>query len=157
MTEETSVVNEEKATTSRKAKSTRADRPKRIPVSGHRDILTVGGKDPAFHYRWVMDTDQNGVRIQKHLAAGYEFVDYNSVSGIGEARVANESGEGTLVRKPAGTTGPEGADYLYLMRIHKEWYEEDQKAKLTEVNAREEELKRELAGAEGRYGNVSIK
>ena len=42
------------------------NKPERVPVDGMRDIMTVRGKDPAFKYRWVADTDEKGSRIWKY-------------------------------------------------------------------------------------------
>jgi len=43
-----------------------------------------------------------------------------------------------------------------LMRIRKEWYEEDQAAKAADVLASEESMFRQLKEADGRYGSVKV-
>ena len=125
----------------------RSNRPKRVPVSGRRDILTVEGKDPSYVYRWVNDVEG---RIDMFKDGGYEVVTHDVK--VGEKDVDSSKGTGSVVTKNvgAGTTA-------VLMRIKKEWYEEDQKAKQDEVNRSEEDMRRELNKRDdGRYGSVKI-
>ena len=106
--------------------ATRAhQRPRRIPVSGRRDILTVGNREPDFVYRWVKDYHETGGRIQQFIDAGYDFVKPEDHQ-IGETYVfRSEDVGGSITRRPDGKTG----EYLYLMRINRDWYDEDQEAK----------------------------
>lgn len=129
---------------SRTANSASAQRPKRTPVNG-RNILTVSGKDPDYVYRIVNDT---GDRIQAFLDAGYELVDANSVR-VGDKRVNSASPEGSKAEVNVGD-GLKGK----VMRIRKDWYEEDQLAKQAHVNQLEQTIKQKAAGAD--YGTVSI-
>lgn len=129
---------------SRTANSASAQRPKRTPVNG-RNILTVSGKDPDYVYRIVNDT---GDRIQAFLDAGYELVDANSVR-VGDKRVNSASPEGSKAEVNVGD-GLKGK----VLRIRKEWYEEDQQAKQAHVNQLEQTIKQKAAGAD--YGTVSI-
>lgn len=122
------------------------ERPTRIPVSGEaRNILTITNADPNFVYRWVNDTVD---RISKFLQAGYEFVidphmevgdgtDPSDPRSIGAA-VTRHGGNGTT---------------LFLMRITREWYEQDQAAKLIAVRETEEAMK---AGVESGTGRLTI-
>lgn len=131
-------------------------RPKRVPISGDRDVLTVVGKDKDFEYRWVRDTTESGSRIFRFLQAAYEFVDATKgVHGIGDSFVYETHDMGSLVRKPAG-----GGEYLFLMRIPKEFYEEDAKAKANEIYEQEQDIVRERdphsQGDDGQYGKVLL-
>lgn len=134
-----------------------SSRPNRTPVSGNRDILTVAGKDPDFVYRWVKDTSEDGQRIMTFLQAAYEFVDASSAKqhGIGANNVYNATDVGTLIRKPAGD-----GEYLYLMRIPREFYEEDKAAQQQEITRQERQITRERdphsKGDDGQYGSIKI-
>lgn len=159
MAEEQDQVQSQQKTSKATGKATRAkDRPKRIPVSGNRDILTVIGKDPYFHYRWVLDVDEAGERIQRYQMAGYEFVSTTEIEGHGQPQVDRPSDESTVVRKPSGTTSHGVPQYLYLMKIPYDLYEEDQKEKLKEIEERERDMIRRMNPDydDGRYGEVSL-
>lgn len=121
---------------------------KRIPVGDNRDILTVEGKDDGYVYRWVVDIDN---RIQRFQDGGYEFVEHNVAVGIPSVNQAQTDGK--LVTKQTG-----GTRSSYLMRIKREWYEEDQAAKAKNIDESELAMKRKLnSGEEGRYGEVKFK
>lgn len=127
-------------------------RRKRVPVSGNRDLLTVLGKDPNYHYRWVIDGDERGQRLWKFTRAGYEHVKSSEVE-IGEDMVFKSDNVGSIVRYPAGN-----GTYLYLMKIPREWYQEDQKIK--EQTIEEEEVnslrERDLVKDDGMYGGGKL-
>lgn len=133
----------------RKAEEERTpERPSRIPVSGSRDILTVAGKDPSYVYRWVNDTDG---RIARFRAAGYEFVEHEV--GVGQRTTDSAKGVEKGWSKDVG----QGIT-AYLMRIKREWFEEDQAAKQANVDRSEESLFRQLnKGGDGSYGKVTTK
>lgn len=121
-------------------------RVKRTPV-GQRNVLTVSGKDTdKYSYRIVNDT---GDRIAQFLEAGYELVDA-STHRVGDKRVNAASPEGSKAQVSVGK-----GDKAYVMRIPKEWYEEDQKAKQAEVDRLEQSIKQTAKGT-GDYGSVSI-
>lgn len=103
----------------------RSGRPKRVPVSGFRDLLTIDGKDPDFEYRWVSDKSDKGTRIQRFLRGGYVLVRSDEVDDPGEDRVYKTQDKGSLVAVPDGGSG----NWLFAMKIQKEFYDEDQKAK----------------------------
>lgn len=135
------------------------NRPKRIPVSGNRDILTVIGKDPYFHYRWVLDMSDSGERIQKFQMAGYEIVRTNEIEGHGQRQVDRPNDSDTIVKKPSGTTEHGVPQYLYLMKIPYDFYNEDQKAKMRDIEEKESDMIRRMHPDhdDGRYGQVQIK
>ena len=126
---------------------------KRTPVSGQRDILTVMGKNPEFEYRWVSDKDDAGARIFVFKEAGYEFVQMEEVSGIGENNVYTTDNVGSIVARPDGS-----GRYLFLMKIRKEWYDEDQVAKANQIDETELSIKRKRAASadDGQYGEVKL-
>lgn len=120
-------------------KTTRKRRPKRTPI-GRRNILTVGNRDPKFEYRWVNDVDG---RLQMFEDAGYEAV--SDPTEVGDPRAGDASQLGSTVRKPVG----DGKSAV-LMRIPKEFYQEDQDAKEQHLRAKEQALLQEAQG-EGFY------
>lgn len=122
---------------------------KRIPVSGNRDILTVQGKDPNYVYRFVNDVPG---RIAKFQAAGYEVVDHDAT--IGGVTVDSSKGTDSTKSKIVGQDRLTGnAVEAYLMRIPKEYYEEDQAAKQQKIDEKEIAMKRETKKP-GHYGNL---
>lgn len=115
-----------------------AARPKRIPV-GTRNRFEVINKNPDFEYRVVTDRDN---RIQMFVDAGYEVAPPSEAAQIALSRVDAAQPEGKhSLAVGNGQTG-------ILMRIPKEWYEEDQKAK-DEVNKK---LVESIEKPEGAYG-----
>ena len=122
-------------------------RPKRIPVSGNRDILSVHGKEKGFVYRWVND---KGNAIAKFKAAGYEPVTHTVT--VGQLSVNATDQKGGIISVNVG-----GSTTAFLMRIKEEWYKEDQAAKQVDIDAMSEDIYRTLNDKEdGKYGSVSI-
>jgi hypothetical protein len=85
--------------------------------------------------------------------AGYELVTKKMLEEknleVGDDYVYNTADTGSLVRVPNGKQ----TDYLYLMRIPREWYEEDRKEKDTRTIDVE---KQEKGPAGADYGSVEI-
>ena len=129
----------------------RASRPtrERVPVSGFRDILTVYGKDPNYVYRWVKDGSDSGQRIWRFRQAAYDFVTVDEVEGVGQDMVFHSEDLGSIIRIPEGKES-----HLYLMKIHKDFYEEDQNAKEKSIAATEAAANAPLT--EGQYGEGTI-
>lgn len=119
-------------------------RVQRTPV-GKRSILSVRGKDPEYHYRIVNDKDD---RIEAFLAAGYEAVNAKDIK-VGDNRVDAASPEGSVARVSVGL-----GDKAVVMRIRKDWFEEDQARKLKEVDLNEAATKQEALN--GTYGKLDI-
>jgi hypothetical protein len=122
---------------------------KRIPI-GQRNVLTVDSKDkdPDYEYRWVNDKDG---RINMFRDAGWDIVEKRDGLQVGDPRVGSSENVGTLVTKSVG-----GNIMGYLMRIKKEFYEEDQEAKAKKTREGEAGLRLEEKKT-GRYGGVDIK
>jgi len=116
----------------------------RVPVS-QRNILTVRGKDPAYEYRVVNDVED---RIAQFIEGGYELVE-DSSTDVGDKRVSQGTAVGSkkIFSVGQGTKG-------YLMRIRKEWYQEDQTRKQTFVNSQEASIKEKAL--DGNYGTLDI-
>lgn len=119
-------------------------RTQRVPV-GTRNVLTVAGKDPNYEYRIINDS---GDRVQEFLDAGYELVEKDSVR-VGDKRVNSATAEGTVSQVSVGQ-GQKG----YIVRIKKEWYQEDQAKKQRQVNDQERATKEKAL--DGTYGKLEI-
>jgi hypothetical protein len=122
----------------------RKERKDRVPVGGARDVLTVPNKDPNYVYRWVLDIPG---RLQRYEDGGYEAV--REDLEIGQKTVDRSTQLGSVVTKHGG-----GLSKLVLMRIPKEWYDEDQASKMEKIDALEETMQAEAK--EGRYGSMSV-
>jgi hypothetical protein len=122
-----------------------AGRVTRTPI-GTRNILTVKGKDPAYEYRIVNDVED---RITQFQDAGYEIVQNDAVD-VGDKRASN----GTAIGSAKTLSVGQGTK-AYVMKIKKEWYEEDQRAKQGQIAATEASIKEPaLNGAD--YGKTSL-
>ncbi len=126
------------------AKTERAERPKRVPVGGPRNILTVAQKDPNYVYRWVNDVPG---RIAAFKEGGYEVV--TSDNEVGDKTVDRGSKLGSAITKSVG-----GQITAVLMRIPKEWYDEDQAAKQKDVDILEATMRDQ--SQRGDYGSVKV-
>jgi hypothetical protein len=105
----------------------------------------LGEKDPNYVYRFVNDT---GSRVANFQSAGYEFVEDKDLV-VGDSRVFDPSDLGSAKRVTSndGTTS-------YLMRIKKEYYEEDQAAKAALIKETEQAMKRDAS--QGMYGSIKV-
>ena len=119
-------------------------RVQRVPV-GTRNVLTVAGKEPGYEYRIINDS---GDRVQEFLDAGYELVKENSVK-VGDKRVNKASAEGSVSQISVGQ-----GQKAFVVRIKKEWYDEDQAAKQQKVNELEASTK--AKALDGTYGKLEI-
>ena len=114
-----------------------------------RNKLTVQGRDENFVYRWVNSDDyKNAGRIEKFLQMGYTFVNEEDVTAA-EQEDAKASNLGSHLGRPVGH-----GTRAVLMKIPKEFYEEDQAEKQAEVDATEKGMvdKELIANADGLYG-----
>lgn len=128
------------------AKETVVKRVQRKPLHQQGPLSISGEKDPNFHYRVVNDI---GSRIHAFQQAGYELVtDDNLV--IGDSRVSDAADLGSTKRilSKDGTIS-------YLMRIKKEWFDEDQKAKNARLDELDTAMKQDVSKSAD-YGKVSI-
>ena len=121
------------------------NRPTRRHSDEPRNTLTFDNRDPNYVYRVFNDTDG---RIQHYEEVGYEVV--QEAAQLGDPTADSAAAVGSAVSKPVG-----GGVTGVLMRIKKEWYDEDQARKQKRVDASEETL-RQAPKADGRYGSVKI-
>lgn len=119
-------------------------RVKRTPI-GTRNVLTVAGKDPNYVYRIINDS---GDRVQEFMEAGYELVKDDSVK-VGDKKVNKASSEGSLSQVSVGQ-----GQKAFVVRIKKEWYDEDQAAKQLRVDELENSTK--AKALDGTYGKLEI-
>jgi hypothetical protein len=120
-------------------------RPTRTPVAS-RSVLNVKGQEPGYHYRIVNDDDD---RIESFKGAGYEVVLAKDVK-IGDRRVEATSAEGT-----AASTSVGGGKRGIVMRIKKEWYDEDQALKQKQIQELEDSMK-QRAKESSDYGTITL-
>ena len=125
--------------------STKSARVARKPLNQRGPQAIAGEKDAGFEYRFVNDT---GSRIQNFKAAGYELVTGDDLI-VGDNRVsdATDLGSAKRVISNDGTTS-------YLMRIKKEWFEEDQASKAAALKEQEAAMTKEAST--GMYGKLNI-
>jgi hypothetical protein len=123
---------------------------------GTRSVLTVRpqDKDPNYEYRFINDKDD---RIPQAQEAGWEFVaSKDKKIPVGDPKAGKDTQVGTPVTKAVG-----GGVTAYLMRIHKDWYDEDQAAKQASITENEQGMTHKIPvnqpDNQGRYGDVDIK
>jgi hypothetical protein len=119
-------------------------RVQRTPV-GTRNVLTVAGKEAGYEYRIINDS---GDRVQEFLDAGYEIVSNDSVR-VGDKRVNAATAEGSKAQLSVGQ-----GQKAFVVRIKKEWYDEDQARKQAHVNEMEAATK--AKALDGTYGKLEI-
>ena len=129
----------------RPSKVNRSDRPKRVPINGYRNILSVMGQEPGWHYCWV-----NEDKVPRYEQAAYEFVTHDVI--VGDRRVNAASQIGGKVSLAVGNQL-----IAYLMRVLQEYYDEDMAALNAEIDKQDAGMQSQLnSGADGQYGKVQI-
>ena len=123
------------------------DENQRVPVfEARRDAITVTNRDSNFEYRIVNDIDD---RIATFKRGGWELVE----SGAGTEFSSGEAS--TMGSVQARSVG--GGVTGYLMRIKKDWYDEDQAKKATAIQEEEDHITKTGKYTEaGAYGSVRI-
>ena len=86
--------------------------------------------------------------MQEFMEAGYELVKDDSVK-VGDKKVNKSSSEGSLSQVSVGQ-----GQKAFVVRIKKEWYEEDQAAKQLRVDELENSTK--AKALDGTYGKLEI-
>ena len=118
----------------------------RKPLSAQGPLNISGEKDPNFHYRFVNDT---GSRVYNYQQAGYEIVTDGDIT-VGDSRVSDASDLGS----PRRVVGDQGTTSV-LMRIPKEYYEEDQARKNALLDEQDQAMKQQ-ATKDLDYGKLQI-
>ncbi len=118
-------------------------RVRRTPIST-RNRLTVRNRDANYEYRIVNDIDD---RVDAFKQNGWEVVAAKDVA-VGDKRVENTSNTGSAAEISVG----QGTKAI-VMRIPKDWYDEDQRAKSDNITALEKTMKEEAQ--RGYYGKIS--
>lgn len=120
-------------------------RPKRVPINGGRDILTVKGIPEDLHACWV-----NDYNVERYKAAGYEF--WRGDAHVGDNKVDNATSlTDSVVSKAVGN-----GVTAFVMVIPKDLYDEDQKSMAQEIKEKESILFRQQKQDEGRYGDIKV-
>lgn len=114
-------------------------RPRRSPLSG-RNRLAVKNKEPGFVYRIATIKDDN---IELLRERGYEVCEKEKVGAVGDRRVDNPSSLGSASEISVGA-----GDKAVVMRIPKEWYDEDQRIKQAAID----EVERTMGKDKADYG-----
>ena len=126
----------------------KASRAKRTPISG-RNILTASSCPEGYVQRFVNDV---GDRIEIFKERGWELVDAKDVR-IGERRVES----GSVIGSKASASVDKQGTKAFLMRIKKEWFDEDQADKARGISEQEKSMKQSaLSNNELRSGKLEI-
>ena len=118
----------------RQSPSSASARPRRQPLTT-RNRVRVRNQEPGYVYRVVNDIDG---RIDDLLEIGYEVVPQTKVIRDGDKRVDDASALGSNSSISLGR-----GDRGVVMRIKKEWYDEDQKAKAVRADELESTMKKD--------------
>lgn len=125
---------------------TLTERPKRVPLAG-RSRLSVRNQDPNYVYRIVnTNLDSDPDRVEALKEAGYEIVPNQKAGEVGDKRVDNTSALGSVKEISVG-----GGTKAVVMRIPKEFYQEDQAAKQAEIKKTEDS-----AHKRADYGSMDV-
>jgi hypothetical protein len=119
-------------------------RVKRTPIQG-RNVLTVTGKDPEYHYRIVND---DGDRVQMFIDGGYEIESAVNIN-VGDKSVGKASSEGSKAQVSVGK-----GIKAFVMKIRKDWFDEDQATKQEAVDNLERTTKQQAL--DGTYGKLDL-
>lgn len=114
---------------------------------GTRQILSVSGKDPEFHYRVVND---DGDRVNQLLDLGYVIEEAGAVR-VGDKRVGNPTPTGSKAEVSVGR-----GMKAYVMKQRLDWYLEDQAAKQEQVKKSEDATKAEAINNGSDYGSLKL-
>lgn len=128
------------------ARSTPQKRVVRKPLSARGPLNITGEKDPNFHYRFVNDI---GSRVYNYQQAGYEIVTDGDLT-VGDSRVSDASDLGS----PRRVVGDQGTTSV-LMRIPKEYFDEDQAKKNAALDEQDQAMKQQ-ATKDLDYGKLQI-
>jgi hypothetical protein len=118
------------------------EKPSRVRgvFNGTNKKLDVLSEIPGYVIRWFNDMPGRADRAQ---TGGWEFVTAGEVAQSDSNKVVERNSDvGNKVRAIVGTTEQNEPLYAYLMKIKKEWFEEDQMDGKTKIMASEAEMVR---------------
>lgn len=143
MTDQPSAEASEDKTDAKRAKSGRARRKERVPLSAMKMKLDAPARE-GFVRRWVND---DAGRIQDFERAGYACVEDQEI---------HTDGEGSRVARRVGVQDNGDPLYAFLMEQKQDWYNEDQATKQAELDKVDAAIKRGDGGGvqngqDGRY------
>lgn len=120
-------------------------RPKRIPIHGEHNKLTIEPQEAGYHYIWVNDD-----KVGKYERAGYEFVTHDCTIGDTHVNHATSMATGRV-------TIPMGNGVIGVaMRCANEIYQAELDAIHTKVDELEKGMHKGLQSkTDGRYGKVT--
>lgn len=121
-------------------------RPRRSSLE-QRNRLSVKNKEEGFVYRIVNDVDDRVAQLQEQ---GYELCSKESVGAVGDKRVDNTSSLGSAAHFSVG----QGTKAV-VMKIPKDWYDEDQALKQQKADDLEQTMKDDARKAAS-YGSLKI-
>jgi hypothetical protein len=123
-----------------------SERPRRTALD-RRSRLSVKNTDPNYQYRIVnCNLDEDPDRVEDMIERGYEIVPSKKAGQVGDAQVNTPSALGS-----AGQISVGRGTKAVVMRIPREYYEEDQKIKQAENDALEQRSKKSAD-----YGTVTF-
>jgi len=108
----------------------------RQPMGGYTQQLAVTGIPSGYVGRWI---NHDGERVQQALYAGYIPVLKDGSLGDVEVSGGDLAHEDQWVSKSVGET-QYGKLMAYLMAIRKEWYEENMRAKQSDIDLFDEAI-----------------
>lgn len=133
MSNEREDMNEERAPRlGRPARRVSTGRRRRVPMGTPEQKLSVpqAQDDPDNVYRWV---NNHPGRLQKALNGGYEFVE-DATLEVGTGSISGNAEHNSRVSRLVGKDDKGEPLYAFLMKIKREWYEEDQATKQAAID-----------------------
>lgn len=131
----------------RQSATSPSGRPRRSPLD-QRTKLAVRNQEAGYHYRFVnANLEREPERVQEFLDRGYEIVPRDKVD-LGDKQVDSISALGSASEVSVGL-----GTKAIVMRIRKDWYEEDQRIKQADLDAQEAAIKH---NSKADYGNVEF-
>lgn len=139
----------------KKTRERKVEKRQRVGFTGHRTNLQLSKEESEAMdksgYRPYWHIEDN---IQQALNAGYEFARPDEALSIGQHELHKDN-SALGDRVSVVTTKANPPIRSVLMKIKKEFYKEDEEARLAN-NAKVTEALRSAGGVENRYGSVEI-
>jgi hypothetical protein len=134
----------------RKEETRAEDRPERPRMDVNSGPLKIHNPNPDYHYAFVLASSEDGNEIFRKVGNGWELVTTDEGLKISDAFVHKTNSVGSIYRVPEIRTP---GRYNYLMKIRKEWHDEDVAAEQAKIDEKEKGIFR-ADKSEGQYGNA---